>query len=76
MKKIAIVSVIAIAAFMIAATTLIAGHDAQARLVIINKRQFKDNSQNIKFPENTNGQTVTHNPTNVQTQHVDPNDGS
>ena len=59
-KKLALASVIAVAAFMIAAITVISWHDAQAKLVFPNI-QFKDNSQNIKLPDGTSGQTFTNN---------------
>ena len=69
-------SVIAIAAFMIAATTILPAHEVEAKLVI-RKFQFKDNSQNLKLADGTLGEIITHNPTNIQTQHVGPsNSGS
>ena len=49
-----------------------AWHDAQARLVIINKRQFEDHSQNLKLADGTSGNVITNNPTNTQTQNVGP----
>lgn len=64
-KKLALASVIAIAAFMIAATTIISWHDGQARLVIPNI-QFQDNNQNIKLPDGTSGQTFINGAFKVQ----------
>ena len=60
---------------MIAATTILPAHEAEAKLVI-RKFQFKDNSQNLKLANGTPGQIITHNPINIQTQHVGTGNGS
>lgn len=64
-EKLAVGPAIAIAAFMIAAATVISWHDAQAKLIIPNI-QFKDSSQNIKLPDGTSGQTFINDAFNVQ----------
>jgi hypothetical protein len=58
---------------MIAAKSILPAHEAEAKLVI-RKFQFKDNSQNLKLANGTSGQIITHNPTNIQTQHVGTSD--
>jgi hypothetical protein len=60
---------------MIAAKSILPAHEAEAKLVI-RKFQFKNNSQNLKLADGTSGQTITHNPTNIQTQYVGPSNGS
>ncbi|HJT50037.1 MAG TPA: hypothetical protein VJ729_17790 [Nitrososphaeraceae archaeon] len=83
--KLSLVSILAIAAFMIAAATVVPGNNAMAHHK--NKHKFisigntettaiqaADNSQHASFGAGSTGNTATNSPVNVQSQSV--NSGS
>jgi hypothetical protein len=63
-RKIALVAVLAIAAVMIAAATVLPTHNALASKC----KQKANNSQHAAFGAGSSGNTATSTPTNTQTQ--------